>query len=329
MPATEEAQTARPGRLRRRHLTWAAAVFLVVVTAAGTAFALVRHNLPASATQASSGTGQLGTGGKPAETGARALTGLSNAAITRSEAATWIVREISPSAIIACDDVMCSQLFNDGIPASNLLVLSPTATDPLGADVVISTPALRSQFGSRLAGEYAPLAIASFGSGRTRVQVRVVAPDGAAAYRQALNRDVTARQHAGSTLLHNSRITVAASARPDLVAGVVDSRLLVMLPVLAAQYPVDVLGFYDQAPQASAGVPVTGAELAASDQAAGLTARGYHRWLITFLNDQRSPYRAISVTTARVHGREVVFVRFARPSPLGLLNGGVSGSYAY
>ena len=307
------------GRLRRR-LTLAAAVFLVVVTAAGTAFALVRHNSAASrATQASSGAGRGTRGGHATATGAKALTGLSDAAIIRSRAASWIVREISPSAIIACDDVMCGQLFNAGLPASNLLVLSPTSTDPLGADLVISTPALRGQFGSRLARVYAPLAIASFGSGKSQVQVRVVAPDGAAAYQLALNHDLVARQHAGGTLLRNSRIEVAASAQPELTAGLVDSRLLVMLPVLATQYPIDVLGFYDQAPHASQAVPLTGVELAASDKASGLSARGYQRWLIAFLRDQRAPYLAMSITTTRIHGYEVVLVRFARPSPLGLL----------
>jgi hypothetical protein len=282
------ADSTRPGRLRRP-LTVAAAVSLILVTAIGTAFVLVRHNSSAPATRASSGTGPVTRGGHATATGARALTGLSNAAITRSRAASWIVREISRSAIIACDDVMCGQLFNAGLPASNLVVLSPTATDPLGADLVISTPALRSQFGRRLAKVYAPLTIASFGSGMSRVQVRVVAPDGAAAYQLALNHDLIARQHAGGTLLRNSEIEVAAPAQPELTAGLVDPRLLVMLPVLATQHPVDVLGFYDQAPHASKGVPLTGVELAASDGAAGMSARDYRHWLLTFLNGQRSP----------------------------------------
>ncbi len=300
----------------------AAAVFLVVLTTVGTAFALVRHSPPASrATRESSG-----SGGKAATTGARALNGLSSAAITRSRAASWIVREISRSDIIACDDVMCGQLFNAGIPASDLLVLSPTATDPLGADLVISTPALRSQFGSRLATVYAPLAIASFGGGRSEVQVRVVAPDGAAAYQLGLNQDLAARQHAGGTLLRNSRIEVATPAQPALTAGLVDPRLLLILPVLATQHPIDVLGFYDQAPHPSHGVPLTGVELAASDGASGLSARAYRRWLVTFFNGQRSPYLAISITTARTAGHEAVLVRFARPSPIGLLNSAVPTS---
>src|SRR5580658_1578224 len=305
-----------------RHVTLAAAVFLIVGTAVGTAFTLVGHGqVPSRVQQASSGRRQVTRGGGLAETGARALTGLSNAAIVRSEAASWIVREISRSMIIACDAVMCGELFNAGVPASNLLVLSPTATDPLGADIVIGTPALRSEFGRRLVTEYAPSVIASFGSGNSRVDVRVVAPDGAAAYELALSHDLAARQQDGSLLLRNSKIEVAASARPDLIAGLVDPRLLVMLPVLAEQHPIEIMGFYDQAPHASQGVPLTGVELAATDQASGVPGGSYRRWLINFVNGQRPPYRPVSVTSALVHGRDLILIRFARPSPIGLLNG--------
>ncbi len=262
-------------------------------------------------------------------TGAKAITGLSAAAIIRGQAARWIAKEISKNAIIACDDVMCSELFNEGIAASNLLLLSPTAPDPLGADIVIGTPALRSQFGSRLATEYAPAVLASFGTGKSRVDVRVIAPYGAAAYERAASRDLAARQRNGSTLLHNSRIAVAAPAQPDLIAGLVDSRLLVMLPVLASQHPIQILGFYDRAPQSDQGVPLTGAEIAGTGNASGLRGNGYLRWLLGFFSGQRAPFRPVSVTTALVHRHEVVRVRFARPSPIGLLNSAVSGSYAY
>jgi hypothetical protein len=304
-------------------VTWAAAVLVVVLTAVGTAFALVTHSPSASRVQSASpgtphGVGR-GTGGPIG--GAKAIVGLSNAAIIRSRAANWVVSQISSSAIIACDDVMCDQLYDAGLPASNLLVISSNAPDPLGADVVIGTPALRSQFGSRMADEYAPLVIASFGEGKSEIQVRAVAPDGAAAYQAAFESDLAARQRAGSMLLHNDKIAVSPSAQPDLIAGLVDPRLLAMLPVLAGQHPIQILGFYDQAPRASAGVPLSGVELAASDPASGLSPAGYRHWLTSFMNGQRAPYQAASVTTGRVAGRTVIQVRFARPSPLGLLSG--------
>jgi hypothetical protein len=316
---------------RRRQLSWAAAVFLVVVTTVSTAYALSGHRrAPANARQASSsGHFVRGQTGSPHSTGAKAITGLSRAAIIRSQAASWIVKEISRSVIIACDDVMCSELFNAGMPASDLLVLGPTAADPLGADVVVGTPALRSQFGSRLAGEYAPSVIASFGAGVNRVDVRVVAPNGAAAYQTQVAQDLAARQRDGTALLHNSSVIVPPSARPELIAGLVDPRLLAMLPVLASQHPIQILGFYDQAPNAGPGVPLSGVELAVADSAAGLSGSQYQRWLTNFFDSQRTPYRAVSVRTVLRHGEHVLLVRFARPSPIGLLNGAVSGGHAY
>ncbi len=318
-----ERETARASsvtsRLRRQGL-WVAALSLILIAAVGTAVALVRQSPAASSTrQASAGATGGPAGAGSHATSAKAIAGLSKSAIIRSRAARWIVREVSRSVIIACDDVMCSQLFNQGIPASNLLVLSPSAPDPLGADIVIGTPALRSQFGSRLALVYAPSAIASFGAGRLRVDVRVVAPQGAAAYELALNRDVAARQRDGSQLLRNSGITVSASAQPELIAGLVDPRLLVTLPVLATQHPIRIVAFYDRAPGSGRGIPLSGVELAAADGASGLTGGAYRHWLLGFFRGQRAPFRAVSVTTVRVHGRALVLVRFARPSPIGML----------
>jgi hypothetical protein len=327
---------ARPGRKLRRRVIWAAAVIVAAATAASTAFVLVRQGPPAGsgrqspasqqtpASQRSPGTQPQHSTGSTGSTGGnngRGLPGLSSAAIVRAQAARWVDKEISKSAIIACDAEMCTELFNQGIAASNLLVLSPTAPSPLGADIVIGTPAIRSQFGRRLAGEYAPTVIASFGFGKSRVDVRVVAPDGAVAYELALSRDLAARQRYGGVLLRNSRISVSASAQPDLIAGLVDPRLLMMLPVLASQHPIRILGFYDRAPRSAQGVPLSGAELAGYDAAAGLSADGYLRWLLVFLRGQRAPLWPTSVTTALVGGHEIVQVRFSRPSPIGLLNG--------
>lgn len=318
-PATD-APTGR-AQLRRR-LGWAAAVFLVVATAVSTAFALVGRGTPVSAShQANTGSQSGRNNGRTAPTGAKAIAGLSNAGITRARAAQWIVKEISPSAIIACDDAMCNQLINEGLPGSNVLVLGPSAADPLGADVVVGTPALRSQFGSRLALVYAPSVLASFGRGPARIDIRVVAPDGAAAYREAFSQDLENRQHYGDVLLNNSKVAVSPEAKPDVVSGLVDPRLLVMLPVLAAQHPIQILGFFDRAPGAGEGIPLSGVELAGSDSASGLSAAGYEDWLLGFLRGQRAPYRAASITKAIVHGRAVVFIRFVRPSPIGLLSG--------
>lgn len=49
---------------------------------------------------------------------------------------------------------------------------------------------VRSEFGPRLASVYAPIVLASFGSGPNMVAVLATAPDGAAAYRSAAGGDL-------------------------------------------------------------------------------------------------------------------------------------------
>jgi hypothetical protein len=311
-PAAADDQTdsrRKPGR----QLTWLVALTVVVLlTAAGTAVALVQ--LRASSARPSAGTGAAGPG-------SAGQVGLSEAATIRAEAAAWIAREISRNSIIACDSLMCADLSRAGVPSLNLLEIRPSTPDPLAADVVAATPVLRHQFGGRLSGEYAPLVLASFGTGATRIDVRAVAADGSAAYRSVLRQNLAARKVSGTRLLANSQITLSASARADLMAGRVDPRLLLTLPVLADQHPIVVLGFYDQAPGAGPDVPLTGAELSASDsRATGLSPAAYHRWLVNLLRSQRPPYGGGSVRTTVRSGLPIVSIWFSRPSPLGLFH---------
>ncbi len=157
----------------------------------------------------------------------RAAKAVAAAAAVRQRAAAWVAGQDSPDAIVACDPAMCAALEAHGVPAGRLLALTPARSDPLGSDLVVATAAVRGQFGARLVGVYAPVTLASFGSGTARIDVRVVAPDGAAAYWTALAADVRARASAGAQLLRNRSIHVSAAARTALANGEVDPRLLV------------------------------------------------------------------------------------------------------
>ena len=171
-------------------------------------------------------------------------------AATRQQAAAWVASQVSGDAIVACDPAMCAVLLARGVSAGNLLVLRSAASDPLGSDVVLATPAVRSQFGARLASVYAPQVIASFGSGALRIDVRAVAPDGAAAFQSALAADLAARRAAGSQLLRNSRISASPGARAALLAGQLDSRLLITLAAMAAAGPLRIESFGGSGPGA-------------------------------------------------------------------------------
>jgi hypothetical protein len=221
---------------------------------------------------------------------------------------------------VACDSLVCSSLATHGFPAGNLTVLKPTAPDPYGSALVIATADIRSQFGSKLSAVYAPEVIASFGSGTSRIDVRVIAPGGPSVQSAALAADLAARKSSGAQLLRNGRITVSSAARGPLAAGLVDSRLLATLAFLAGQQPVDVIGVGGVARGADPGVPTRALYLAETDAAAHLSSSAYVSALENALHRQSPPYVPLAIQTVRLpDGQSALEIEFAAPSPLGLL----------
>jgi hypothetical protein len=253
----------------------------------------------AGLTFAVAGVGQPGllTPGPP-------LSPMRAATASRARAAAWIAQQVSPDVTVLCDPEMCGQVQKSGFPASRLRALRRAPGGSLGSGVVVSTPALRDQFGARLAAVYAPLVIASFGSGAERVDVRAVAPNGAAAFRSQLASEHTYRISAGSQLVRNKDIQASPAARAALRAGRVDFRLFATLSVLASEMPVRLVAFDDLPPGASSAVPLRGAEIGAASPAA-LSA------ILAFLHAQRAPYLpAVAAITRSASGQSLVTVRF-------------------
>jgi hypothetical protein len=303
----------RPGGRPQRQLHVPASLLVAcaVLIAAGVVVIGVSRHSP--------GSGPARPGGSGADRSAQAA--LQAAATARSQAARWVTRRVSRSAVVACDPEMCAALQSGGLPAADLLVLSTGAGDPMGANVLVTTPNLQHQFGDRLAKVYAPVVLARFGSARDQIDIRVVAPNGSAAYLAALRSDQAARKSAGTELLTNRQIQVSAEARTELTAGEVDARLLLMLPALAAVHPVRVLGFGGTGPRADAGLPRCSAVLAGWAAPTGLNEARYVRWLQDYLGQQRQPYKP-QTWTSRAPGGLVVNVEFSQPAPLGLLHAG-------
>jgi hypothetical protein len=212
---------------------------------------------------------------------------------------------------------MCPVLRAAGFPARYLRPVADPAEIP-GGSVVVAAAALRGWLSSRLADGSAPVVAASFGSGSARVQVRVTAPAGAAAYADALRADWRARRSAGRQLLSNPRVMVAGAARRELAAGLVDTRLMVTLAALAAAGPVRVTGFGDSGPHADPGQPLRAAVLAGPG-AAGSSQPGYLRSLLGLVASQRGAYRPLSARLTQWDGQPVLVIMFAAPAPLGLL----------
>ena len=244
---------------------------------------------------------------------------IARAAAARTAAARWVARQVDPAAIVACDPQMCAVLQDNGIPAGRLLLLGAGVAAPLGSDVIVSTVAVREEFGSRLTSVYAPVALAAFGSGSARVTVRVVAPDGSAAYRRSLQADASARRSAGAQLLRNPNVRESPVGRRELAAGQVDARLLSVIAALAAQYQFDIIGFGAPAAGADPAVPLRSFDVSVVPAVTGravATLNAAKRFLLA----QQSPFRPADVTTVQLaDGQVALHVEFTAPSPLGLL----------
>jgi len=240
----------------------------------------------------------------------------------RAQAAAWVAEQVSPDVTVSCDAVMCAALQAHGFPVSKLVVLGPTSPDPVSSVLVVETATVRELFGSSLAVAWAPAVLASFGSGAGAITVRVVAPDGPAAYQTALNADLANRKTSGAALLHDSQVAVSATARRQLQAGDVDLRLLLALASVAGHEPMDIVRFGNLGPGASPGVPLGFADLAESIPAAHMNTGAYAHAVWAILNGVDVPIRPERAISGPVQGQAILRVEFASPSPLGNLGSG-------
>jgi len=239
------------------------------------------------------------------------------AGTVRTQAATWVASQLSSAETVGCDPLMCAALRAHGVAASRLVPVGP---DAAGVDVVVASASAASATGQ----QSAPVLLAGFGTGASLVEVRTAPPGGAAAYQRAVAADLAARRSAGAQLLRSQRIGVAGPAAGQLQAGQVDSRLLIMLAMLASQHPWRVVAFGAASPGV-AGAPfrqvtITGPD--AGDLAASLA----------MVRAQRGPYQPAQAAIVHLPGGQgaprgqlALRIDFAAPSPLGLLTGGASG----
>jgi hypothetical protein len=292
--------------LERRGISRRVLVGVFVLLIAGLAVPLILTMVVRpGATSASGQSVPRATSAAPAQD--QDATALRAQALLREQAAEWIAQQVSPAAIVSCDPAMCSVLQQHGVSSSQLLVLLLADADPLGSDVVVATPAVRSQFGARLITVYAPEVIASFGSGATRIDIRAIAPDGTAAFESALANDSAARITAGKQLLQNNEIHASKAAAAALNDGDVDPRLLVTLAGLAAQQRVIIMSFGDPSPGAP-GVPLRSAQISAANS-------GKLRTMLSFLHAQQAQYLASNIQTGN---HFTISIEYDAPGPLGM-----------
>jgi len=233
--------------------------------------------------------------------------------------ATWVAAQVSRADVVSCDPAMCQALGRDGFPPRQLQRLGPQAPYPLKSTVVVVTPTLRRQFGTSLADNWAPAALAGFGRGADRITVRVMAPHGAVAYESALRADMRQRAAVGVGLVNSRQITTSPAARSAMIAGHVDARLLIVITALASQHPINILAFGRTWSGATAGVPLRMADFAANVPAAHMSESEYVQAMIALLHDQPAVYRPVHIATVRFAGRDALWIEFPAPSPFGLV----------
>jgi hypothetical protein len=245
-------------------------------------------------------------------------------ATTRSQAASWVVQQVSQDDSVSCDQVMCAALRAARFPASKLLVLEPASQPQMTSAVVVVTQVVRDLFGSSIESAWAPAVLASFGDGAAEVSIRVVAPHGALTYFKQLNSGQADRALNGKSLEAFPQITFSASAQAALAAGQVDPRLWLALAYLADdEPPIHVVDFGNVGPGTGPGLLLRYADLDANGQAAKLTNSAYVQAMRAVLSKADEKIRPASsqLVTPPGGGADVFRIEFTAPSPLTSVDG--------
>lgn len=297
-------------RLRRPGLALFLALVMLVTAAAVVAVVQLTTTSARTAPAASPHRAAARAGAPPAA--GPGITG--TAADIRAQAATWVAAQVGSDQSIACDPVLCAALGAHGVASGRLMPLGPTAGPP-GANVIVTSAAEHAQ-----ASQEAPTLLASFGTGSRQVEVRAAAPGGTAAYAKALAADLASRRSGGTQLLHSKSIQAGTEAAAQLQAGQVDSRILIMLAMLASQHSWRVVAFGDPSPGVTlADAPLRQVIITGNDARTVAAA-------LALVHAQQAPYAPAQATIVRLAGGQPgLRIDFAAPGPLGLLTGNASG----
>jgi hypothetical protein len=285
------------GRTRRRWQAAAAVTALLLVAGAGAAaFILTRPGAPPK---------------RPTGSAPSISPQLAADAKARKDAVTWILHQVSPAATVGCNTQVCTDLVNGGF--SNVLPIGLGSNDPLGCNLVVD---IGHQFGSRMASVYAPVILASFGSGSAKVDIRWAYPDGTVAYNADERSALVARKKADVQLLKNSRIRLSAIARAQLRSGYIDPILPVLIAEMAHYHPVRIVDFVNQSPGGGPASLLRSVDLATAHNGTHLTPAAYVRWIHRVLHTQQSVFRPAWSPQIKLPTGQAVRIGYTAPSPL-------------
>jgi len=234
----------------------------------------------------------------------------------RNRAVTWIMHQVSRAEVVACDPLVCTELASRGFPGANLLRIDSQSNDPLGADLVVSSAAVRAQFRDRLAAVWAPAIIAAFGSGNARIEIRLEYPGGAKSYRADQGTYLNARKLIDAQLLTNRSIKLTAKARAQLRSGEIDPRLPELVAAMVHIHPVRIVDFGSQSPGGGPASLLRSMDLATANPPAHLTTSAYISWMRSFTKVQRSLYHPALSLVRLSNSQTVLRIGYGAPSPL-------------
>jgi hypothetical protein len=301
----DQAEHAR-GRFGRIRWRWAAAALLASVVllggAGGLTAILSRNGAPPE---------------RPAGPGGHAVNSPELRAETAAttKAINWIVQQVSQGVVVSCDSQVCAELVQRSF--LSVKILTPESPDPLGSTLVVATPAIRAQFGTRLASVYAPAVIASFGSGNARIEIREMFSGGPPALRAALQADLQVRKANDAQILANSHVGVSLIARAQLLSGDIDPLLPGFIAAITATYPVRIVDFSDQGPGGGPASLLRSMDLATHVSGAHLTSSAYISWILALVKAQYTEFLPASSKLVKLpDGETVLRIEFAAPSPL-------------
>jgi hypothetical protein len=86
---------------------------------------------------------------------------------------------------------------------------------------------------------------------------------------------------------------------------------------VASHQPIDILGFGNIGPGASAGIPLRFADLAGNDPAAQMSSSAYAQAVRASLSAVNAQLRPVRTVTAQEGSRTVLRVEFTAPTPFG------------
>jgi hypothetical protein len=181
---------------------------------------------------------------------------------------------------------------------------------------LVATATVRNQFGGRL-GLYAPALIASFGTGKARIDIWWIYPDGAKVYRAALPAALRARKTADAQLLSNSNIGFSATAKEQLLSGQIDPWVPLLLGIMAHIHPLHIVDFGSQSPGGGPASLLRWVDMATTVKSAHLTQAAYLGWMQSFIDTQRAEYHPVWVQQVTLRtGQAVLRIAYGAPSPL-------------